>query len=157
MTHRKSFTLLELVIVIVVIGVLSTLGMRHFSAARERAMGQEAVASLQLIASAERIWKMESDTNTFRACSCEGPGTGANQCDNTVNGCNFLLRLNLNGARWHYGVAGVGGTGATATFVATASRVNPGDLANYATCQYRMNQAQTKPQVVTGTTCAYIP
>ena len=62
---KKSFTLLELVIVIVIIGILATLGFSQYYPLRERALDKEAEANLKLILAAERIWRMEDNSNDY--------------------------------------------------------------------------------------------
>ena len=56
---RKGFTLLELIIVIIVIGVLASLALPGFGKARESALEKEAQANLRLISAAEKIYHME--------------------------------------------------------------------------------------------------
>ena len=136
MSKMRSFTLLELVIVIIIVGILATLGIYPYISSRERALGREARANLQLIAAAERIWKMESANNAYTACSCLCAGTAATCCNDAAVGCNILLRLNLNIQNWTYGVVAAG-TGAAATFTATATRTAGTEINNTIT----LNQA----------------
>ncbi|RJP28226.1 MAG: prepilin-type N-terminal cleavage/methylation domain-containing protein [Candidatus Omnitrophota bacterium] len=132
--NKKSFTLLELLTVIVIIGVLSTLGINQFRAAREMALQREAVANVRLIAAAERISRME--TGAFAACTC----TTAANCI-AATGCNTLLRLQLNTTNWDYSVT------VTATnFVVTAVR---------GTCTYTYNFSTDAISVSAG--CSYHP
>ena len=58
---KRSFTLLELLVVIVIIGVLATLGITHYGVIREMAIDREATANLKLIIAANRIYRMETD------------------------------------------------------------------------------------------------
>jgi prepilin-type N-terminal cleavage/methylation domain-containing protein len=60
MAKNTAFTLLELLIVVVIIGVLGTLAINMFGPARENALNSEAEANLKLILGAERILRMES-------------------------------------------------------------------------------------------------
>ncbi|MFC1804234.1 prepilin-type N-terminal cleavage/methylation domain-containing protein [Candidatus Omnitrophota bacterium] len=57
---HKSFTLIELVIVVIIIGVLATLGLTQFGGARENALDKEAIATLRLLQAAQRVFGMES-------------------------------------------------------------------------------------------------
>lgn len=87
---KKGFTLTELLIVIVVIGVLATLGISQFFVSRERAIVREGVANLNLVMSAARVVRME-----------RGAFNPSAICGNT-NACNTALRLSMNGANWTY-------------------------------------------------------
>jgi len=57
---KRGFTLLEIIMVSVIIGVLATLGISHYTTVREMALDKEAVANLRLIFAAERIYRMET-------------------------------------------------------------------------------------------------
>lgn len=87
-----GFTLLEMMIVIVIIGILATLAVYQFAGPRSAALEKEVKANLKLIAAAERIYRMEV-------------GTFIN-ATNTTN-ANALLRLMLPGGEkpnWNYTV-----------------------------------------------------
>lgn len=62
---KRAFTLMELIIVLIIIGILSTLGIAYFDPMRESALDNEARANLRLIIAAERTLRME--TNAFYA------------------------------------------------------------------------------------------
>jgi prepilin-type N-terminal cleavage/methylation domain-containing protein len=55
----KSFTLIELVVVLVIIGVLATLGIAPYNMYRENALDREAEGNLALIIAAEKVYRME--------------------------------------------------------------------------------------------------
>ncbi|MFA5100706.1 MAG: prepilin-type N-terminal cleavage/methylation domain-containing protein [Candidatus Omnitrophota bacterium] len=57
---RKAFTLIELMIVIVIVGVLSTLAVIQLSGPKEEALEKEAKSNLQIIAAAEKMYRLES-------------------------------------------------------------------------------------------------
>jgi prepilin-type N-terminal cleavage/methylation domain-containing protein len=131
MKAKKGFTLLEIIIVIVIIGILSTFGISQYIPARERALGKEATANLKLIAAAERIYRMENDTYY--------PASGT---VNGVNNINTNLKLSLTTQSWHYSI-----TGGTDTFTASASRNGSG---GYLECIWSINETQEDPVVSTG-------
>ena len=87
---RRSFTLIELVIVIIIIGVLATLGLTHYFGYRERALDREAQSNLLLINAAERIARMESNDNFYVT-----PATQVPPLPPTNAGINTLLRMSL--------------------------------------------------------------
>lgn len=89
-SKKKGFTLLELAAVMVIVAILSTLAITHYTSVRERVLDKEAVASLRLIEAAERIY--QSENLIFYPPS----GTA-----NTA-GINTNLKLNLTTQNWNY-------------------------------------------------------
>jgi len=126
----------------IVIGILVTLAIPNFTRSQERAYGREAIANLKMIGAAERMYRMELTPNAFVACNCGCAGTAAGCCNDAVSvpsGCNFVLKLDLNTARWTYAVAQPGGP---STFRATADRIGAGGFLD---CQYVFTDANTDP------------
>ena len=60
--HRKGFTLLELVVVIIIIGILAALAFSNFLSLKEKTLNKEAKAVLALIRETERIYRMDKGT-----------------------------------------------------------------------------------------------
>lgn len=50
---------MELLIVIIVIGILSTLGFLNYGPFKEKSLNREAIANLRLIMAAEKIYRMQ--------------------------------------------------------------------------------------------------
>lgn len=65
----KSFTIMEVLIVVVIVGILSTLSMTQYSAYRENVFNKEAQANLRMILAAERVARMESNNNQYVGCA----------------------------------------------------------------------------------------
>lgn len=107
-----GFTLIELIVVVIVIGILATMAIPQYLKATERALSAKAKNNLGLIAQAEKLYRAENDTYV-------GAGSAA---ELSTNGLQNYVELNdINGdSKWTYVV-----TGDASTFTATATRVTP--------------------------------
>lgn len=125
---KKGFTLIELIIVVVIIGILAAFAMPQFAKTKERALGNEARANLKLIQAAEKIYRMEM--NTYYPALADPP-----QSD--VNHINDDLKLSLTEANWDYSI-----TGGASTFTASAAR---NGTSGYLDCEYTITQLPNEP------------
>lgn len=110
MTDRRQaggFTLLELLVVIVIIGVLASVAIPSFGNAIERGRCREAQTTLQVIFQAERIFRLDNG----------GFGTMAD----LLNG-GYMTNPNPN-ANWNFTIP----ANAAATFTARATRTGGGN------------------------------
>ncbi len=57
----RSFTIIELIVVVVIISVLATISYSNYLAYRDRSLDSEAGANLALIVAAERVFRMEQN------------------------------------------------------------------------------------------------
>lgn len=107
MLTRRSFTLIEILVVIIIIGILASLGLPNFERVREKALDREAKTTLALIRAAERIYKME-EGNYF-------PSSGTTS-EEKAESLNTNLKLSLPTAsnpKWTYEVDSSGQAMAT--------------------------------------------
>lgn len=111
----RGVSLIELVIVLVVIAIVASLALPAYRVTKERALSSEAIASLKLMAAAERIYRME---------------IGGYYNSSDVNALNTNLRLLLSEANWDYNI-----TGTLVNYTATAVRNGSG---GYLDCQYTL-------------------
>lgn len=88
---HSGFTLVELIIVIIIIGILATFAMPAYRVTKERALDDEAQANLKLIRAAERIYRME--LGEYAAC-------------NGIDEINNYLKLSIpvGNPNWNYKV-----------------------------------------------------
>ncbi|MEW6008072.1 MAG: prepilin-type N-terminal cleavage/methylation domain-containing protein [Candidatus Omnitrophota bacterium] len=117
----KAFTMMEIMITLVIIGVLATIGFSQYQTSMESALAREARVGLEVIFAAERIIFLQ--TGGFVAC-------------NNTTDCNTNLNLDLRAGGWDYSVAVVAGP----NFTATATRT--GGLLAYNTRTITLTNAE---------------
>ena len=128
-----GFTLLELMLVVVIVGIIATFAIPGYLGVKQRAEGRQAARQLKLIQDAEKIQFLEEDT--YVACNgIVGPGS-----------CSIRLELELPDDGWNYTVILAGGAGG---FVATASK-------GVGLCAYNINANMAKPNF--NPACLYKP
>gem|GEM_PF-296414 len=89
--NKKSFTLIELIIVVVIIGILASMGLPGFNKTKERALDREARANLELIIAAEKIYRMENG----RYWPIPPSAVIAGNSTANINSINTELRVSL--------------------------------------------------------------
>jgi len=67
MYSKKGFTLAELLIVVVILGVLGAIALPRYGPQREKAIVGEAVGMLSAIRAGELAWRLENGTGAFLA------------------------------------------------------------------------------------------
>src|SRR3989338_6739054 len=96
--HYKGFTLVEVLIVVIIIGILASIGIPQFAASIEKAKGGEARAGLGNIKTGEKIYYAEKEYYT------------TNLSD---------LDINLTQKYWSFFIT----TPTSTTFIATTTRL----------------------------------
>jgi len=108
-TANKGFTIIELMVALIIIGVLVSLAIPGFSRTKERAFDKEAQIGLNLIAAGEKMYRVKIGSYY--------PSSGTvDKSDIEDN-----LQLDLSSSSWEYNITGLGGT----NFNATAVRNGP--------------------------------
>jgi prepilin-type N-terminal cleavage/methylation domain-containing protein len=97
---KKGFTLLEIVVVIVILGVMAVLAMPAYNRAKELAFDNQVKADLKLMLSAEKNYYM--DMNFYYPL--------AGGTDSVITSINSALSVTLSAGpdrRWDYSVKSV--------------------------------------------------
>jgi type IV pilus assembly protein PilE len=115
-SKKAGFTLTEVLMTVIVLGVLASLAVPVYTTALEQSRSNEALANLNVIYSAEQIYLLNN--NTFWP---------AGAMDNVIADMNTNLNIGLSTQYYTISVTANAGTGAAATFSATASRGNAGN------------------------------
>ena len=95
----RSFTLIEIIVTVIIIGILAALGLATYGGYKENALDKEAQVNLRLIIAAERIYRIEA-------------GAYGAAPDNTTLNDSFRLLLPMTSPNWNY-KATVGGASPT--------------------------------------------
>ncbi|MBU1112830.1 MAG: prepilin-type N-terminal cleavage/methylation domain-containing protein [Candidatus Omnitrophica bacterium] len=118
---RKGFTLLELLIVVIVIGILATIAIPQFLNAVEKARVAKAKSALGLISHAEKMYRAERDTYVAAA-------DGA--VDSVLGNYVELKQIDLD-QDWDYNVTISGTDNYTATATKNSSSSHGGQSVIY--------------------------
>lgn len=91
-----GFTLLEILIVLIIVGILAVLSFNQYYSSIDKSKAKEAFVALKLLYSAEDIYR--SETGSY------WPASGGTESN--IANINNALRLNLNTANWNYAITG---------------------------------------------------
>lgn len=134
----KGFTLIELIAVVVIVGILAAIAYPQYQKTKERALGREARANMELILAALKIYRMQNGEYY--------PASGTIDDINTINS---VLKLSLNEEEWDYTLFACGSPDRPC---ARASRKNgPYSISTGSPCRYSIGH--NPDRVVKGTFC----
>ena len=102
---KKGFTLLELVVVIIILGVLATLGIQQYARMIEKARGAEAKTIIGTIRTAAAGHNLQQGAVTGFTTALAGIGTNADQIPSACRVTHYF----------RYGVSAITATGLTIT------------------------------------------
>jgi prepilin-type N-terminal cleavage/methylation domain-containing protein len=100
-----AFTLVELMVTVIIVGILAALAIPNYINTREKVMDKEAISILKLVRAAEKQYLVKF------------LGYWPSGTVNTLAQINGNLSLDLSGSNWAYAVTGTG-----SAFSANASR-----------------------------------
>lgn len=109
LANKSAFTLLEILIVVLIIGILATLAIPYFIKTVENARASEAKANLRLIYTGEKVYRLNVGRYTWGTLGLSGINTYL----------NLDIPENPNLRHFDYRVSG-----GIDNFTATASRVS---------------------------------
>ena len=132
---RYGFTLAEMIITVVLLGILAAISVPIYSRGIERARGREARSQLMLLQAAVNVRQMEQ-----RLAFNGANASLTYDCNNAATTCSTLYNLHLPTQAWDYSVAVAGND-----FIAAADRQNPGGGGGWLTCRYTINSTQLDP------------
>lgn len=112
--HKKllAFTLMEIIIVIVLIGVVGAFGIANYTRGLRKGLERRAIGNLRLIRSAAQIYMANTGSNVPNLANINAINTtlGLNivdnallyQCGNSGGVDTSFCQTNPNGAAWQY-------------------------------------------------------
>ncbi|MFH2137711.1 MAG: prepilin-type N-terminal cleavage/methylation domain-containing protein [Candidatus Omnitrophota bacterium] len=105
----KGFTLVELMVTVIIIGIVAAIAVPHYLNTQEKGFGAQAIETLNIIHSAEGVWAIENSSYT-----------------NSIANLQSCATFVANDGEWTYSIV----SATTDTFTATATR-NNGRFVNY--------------------------
>ena len=128
----KGFTLVEVMVVVIIIGVLAAIGIPQYTKTLEKGKMREAEANLYTMYMAEKMYKLDHPSTTVSTYACCSFGLKPSEklgiCPSytpktagTVDSCNDILDLEMTKKYFNYKVE-TEGTGLTSRFYVVADR-----------------------------------
>ncbi|MEI6437983.1 MAG: type II secretion system protein [Candidatus Omnitrophota bacterium] len=88
--NQKGFSMIELLVVLLIIGILAAVAAPMFLASSDKAKASEAVAAIGSIRSAERIYAMQHGGSTFLDGEIYGAGSIGTQLGVDLSNAKYL-------------------------------------------------------------------
>jgi len=103
---KRGFTILELIIVVVLVGILASMGTISFSASKEKAMDKEAISNLKLIQAAEQAYFIDNYSSVILEGGCTYYPCAGTVSDIAAINENLQLSLPTGSKRnWNYTIS----------------------------------------------------
>jgi prepilin-type N-terminal cleavage/methylation domain-containing protein len=138
--NRRGFTLIEMVVVVLIMGILASIGMPYYYKTVETSKATDAVAIGHLLGNANRMYKIDNPVavsgQITNGCSTTCTPGSNNACN--LIACSYVAQQDWSNASYDYFVCngGAGGGCCGGTSVACVSR-KAGAPANYAGWGYQ--------------------
>ncbi len=139
--NKKGFTLIELVVVVLIIGILASTGIGYYTKTVENTKAQDALATGHMLATAHRIYLLDTPGSPLTGTIDENCGTACASAQNAcrLQACGYIAQQNWKNSSYTYSA---GGTMATLAVVARKTGKNPGtDRAPYSKWGYQFDSS----------------
>ena len=149
MISRKGFTLMELLVVVIIIGILAAVGIPHYHKTVETTKAGDAVAVASMLANAYRMFVIDNSGVAISGQITAGCGAGLCSTADTTScrlvRCKYVAEQDWATGAYNYfvGAASCGG--------ALACARRNGGIAPYNTWGYNMSAAGVCSPVGAGT------